>query len=202
MGKTKKKKSTKKSKAKKPVAAVTKKPITVEVRFKRWKKRWEALEEIEDQLDSGNYIEGDKRITKELEGYLNDPVVLPEKLDSSNKKNVRRMQEVVAKLDAQQSRVAAIQFSVAKILQLMERLEAIIRGGLLEAKIIDHSSTGPKQRVWIDRSCPQLLEARTVWTGMEKLTHIVNSKLTENKRSIKLQVTMDENARWADKIAP
>jgi hypothetical protein len=194
LGNTKKKKSTKKPKPKKPV--------TIEVRFKRWKKRWEALDEIEDQLDRGNYIEGDKRLTKELEAYLKDPVVLPEKLDSSNKKNVRNMQKAVAKLDAQQSRVAAIQFSVAKILQLLERLEAIVRGGLLEAKLIDQSSTGPKQKVWIDRACPTLLEAKTVWLGMEKLTHIVNSKLVENKRSIKLQVTMDENARWADKIAP
>lgn len=178
------------------------KPLTLEAKFEKWKKTWKALKKIESKLEKGNFVDGDKPLIKELEVYLKDPVVIPKRLDSSNKKNIRNMQEAVAKLDAQQSRVAAIQFSVAKILQLMDRLESIIRGGLLEAKIIDHVSTGPKQKVWIDRSCPSLLEAKTVWVGMEKMTHIVNSKLMENKRSIKLQVTMDENARWADKIAP
>jgi hypothetical protein len=169
----------------------------------KWSKRNEVVDGIVERLNSKpKYLKGSKSLEQELRSYLEDPVVIPSKLDSSNRANVRKIQKANAKLDARASRVASIQFSIAKVSQLLDRLEVIIRSELYKNRLLDVGSTQPKQKSTVNVVCPQLTEAQTVWKGMEHLCAIVSSRLHESSKSLHRQMKLDENARWADKIAP
>lgn len=157
---------------------------------------------IKKKLLAKDYLKGDKRLMAELEGYLHVPIVIPRRLSSSNKKNVRAVQRAVAELDARQTRVAAIQFSVAKVLQTFARLETLLRNELIAASLITDSMTGPKQRIILGMASPELQMAAVTWEHLEKMVTIVSSRLADSKKACQLQIKLDENARWADKVAP
>lgn len=162
-----------------------------------------VLKPINKQLKSKKfYTKGDKDLVQELERYLTLPIAIPKKLDSSNRKNIRALQSSIAELDARQTRVAAIQFTTAKILQLLNRLETILRNDLILHNVLNDHATGPKQKIVVSKACPKLQEALSVWEGMEKLVSIVSNRLADSKKACQLQIKLDENARWADKIAP
>lgn len=181
---------------------ITKKPKGYSS-LEKWARTNEVVVAIHERLNrSRKYRAPSKKIIAELHLYVKKPILIPKKLDSSNRKNVRRMQRANSELDARASRVASIQFSIAKVLQTLERSEVLIKAELYRAKLLDITATQPKQKSTVAVICPALAESWVAWKGMENLCSIVSSRVHDSFKSLQRQVKLDENARWADKIAP
>jgi hypothetical protein len=141
----------------------------------------------------------DPTLVLELESYLKDVPLLPKHISALKPAQVKKAQGILATLDAQQTRVAAVMFSTSKVLQLLARLELVVRNALLRAELITERSTKPAVINMIALVCPQLARVQLRWEGMERLSALVNNRLSDSRDSLRLQIKMDDNARWANR---
>ena len=142
------------------------------------------------------------KLTGELETYLATAPLIPRYLDASKRKTVKKAQAVLSELDANLTRVATINFEVAKILQSLVRLEILVKRALLEVGRLSERVTRPAAAAVVSLVSPQLSDLTSEWTGVKDLCTIVHGRLSDSKDSLKLQMRLDEAARWAEKIAP
>ena len=171
-------------------------------RARELKKTNGTIRKVNKQLKTSISLVVDDSLYSELEAYLNSPPVIPKHISASRKKDVKAAQEALQKLDSYQHRVAAVQFSVAKVLQALSRVETIVRAVLLRKDFITQSMTKHATLDRIALVCPLLAEKKTEWDGLDKLCQIVHSHLSDSKDSLKQQIKLDDNARWANKISP
>ena len=160
-----------------------------------------TLKKINRELKSES-LEIDDNLYVELEAYLNSSPVIPRHISASRRKDVKAAQEALQQLDSYQHRVAAVQFSVAKVLQALSRVETIIRSVLLKKDFITSSMTKQAALDRITLVCPLLAKRKADWDGLDKLCMIIHSHLGDSKDSLKQQIKLDDNARWANKISP
>ena len=144
----------------------------------------------------------DATLLTELEDYMQQVPILPKHISALRPEQVRRTQALLSKLDAQQTRVAAVQFSVAKMLQVLARLDLAVRNVLLEVGVLSATSTNPSAARMVALACPLLAQHQASWEAVEKLSALVANRLSDSKDSLKLQIKLDDNARWASKIGP
>lgn len=171
------------------------------VRAKELRKTNKTIRTLNRELKTDNLLIDDN-LYVELEAYLNSPPVIPRHISASRKRDVKAAQEALQQLDSYQHRVAAVQFSVTKVLQALSRVETIVRSVLLKEDFITSSMTkqGSKDRITL--VCPLLAQKKADWEGLDKLCQIVHSHLGDSKDSLKQQIKLDDNARWANKISP
>lgn len=178
-------------------------PVSPDDAIRRFSKRNKVIKRIQSKFKKRKTLLSlNQPFVKELHRYLKEPVVIPKKLDATNKKSVERIQESLAEVDAWQSRVALIQFDIAKVQQVLNRLETLLYTELVDSGFIQVSTTGPKQKVILSSACPTLQVAKTIWSDFETLCTIVNNRLSESKRTVHMQTKLDDNARWASKVSP
>jgi len=171
------------------------------VRAKELKKHNGTIKKVNRELKSTT-LDIDDNLYSELEAYLASPPVIPKHISASRRKDVKAAQEALQQLDSYQHRVAAVQFSVAKVLQALSRVETIVRSILLRHDFITSSMTKQASKDRIALVCPLLSRRRADWDGLDKLCQIVHGHLGDSKDSLKQQIKLDDNARWSNKISP
>lgn len=139
----------------------------------------------------------DRTLLEELETYLKQVPILPKRISALQPTQVKKTQTLLSRLDAQQTRVAAVQFSVAKTLQVLARLDLAVRNVLLEVGVLTATSTNPSAARMVALACPLLAQYQAAWEAVEKLSALVANRLSDSKDSLKLQIKLDDNARWA-----
>lgn len=144
----------------------------------------------------------DPAVITELGQYLSSVPLLPQQVSALKPAQVRKVQSILAELDAQQTRVAAVMFSTAKVLQVLTRLELVVRNALLRAELITERSTKPAVQNMIALVCPRLARIQLKWEGVERLSALVNNRLGDSRDSLRLQIKLDDNARWANRGGP
>ena len=180
---------------------VSTKPTTSQL-AKKVCTRSRTIKQINEELRSSEVLVIDEILYDELKAYLDSPPLLPKYISGERKKDVRAAQAALQELDGYQHRVAAVQFSVAKVLQALSRLETIVRGVLLKRDFILQSMTKHASQDRIALVCPLLPRVRAEWEGLDKLCTIVHNRISDSKDSLKQQIKLDDNARWANKISP
>jgi hypothetical protein len=180
---------------------VPKKPLTLLAKVKalRADPAWKTIRQINKTLHTQQDFNLDPDVEAELQGYLCSSPLIPKYVSANNLQQVKRAQATLSEFDACLSRVVALQFDVAKAQQSLERLETIVRrilmgGGVLTDKITKMGATDTMAMV-----CPRLVDRLAAWQGLEKLCTLVHKRLSDSKDSLRLQIKLDDNARWAAK---
>jgi hypothetical protein len=158
-----------------------------------------TLRLVDQKLEEDSALKTDGSLYAELEAYLEEAPLLPKRIDAESRATVRRAQRNLQELDALLSRVVFLQITVAKALKTLTRIEVIVRSELIKADFIRDSMTKHAIASRIAVAFPTLVSFQTEWTALEKLAALVHSRLSDSKDSLRLQMKLDDNARWASR---
>jgi len=161
-----------------------------------------VVRQVNRELAHTSTLAFNPKVVEELETYLTTAPLIPKYLDASKQKTVKKAQAVLSELDANLTRVATIQFEIAKVLQSLVRLEILVKRELLLVGRLGERMTRPAIAGVVGLVSPQLSDLQSDWNSAKDLCTIVHSRLSDSKDSLKLQMRLDEAARWANKIVP
>lgn len=160
------------------------------------------LKRLSLRLESASELQGNPKLIEELELYLQEAPLIPRYINAQKRKTVNEAQRILSELDSKLTRVVTIQFEVSKIQQSLIRLEILAKRELLDLGVISDRMTRPAVSNVLSLYLPKLTEFENEWAAAEKLCTLVQQRLADSKDSLRLQMKLDDNARWAGKISP
>jgi hypothetical protein len=159
-----------------------------------------ALRFVQERLaEEDSVLVTDGSLYTELESYLTEAPVLPRKISATDESTVRRAQNNLREVDSYLSRVVFVQIAVAKALKTLTRLEVIVKSELLKAGFLKDGMTKHAIDSRISVAFPKLVDFKIEWSALEKLAALVHNRLSDSKDSLRLQMKLDDNARWASR---
>jgi len=144
-------------------------------------------------------LDANPAIDQELSGYLSVQKLLPELLSADSRESVNQAQKALYELQGRLDRVAAIHFSVRKVLRGLSRLEVLVKRDLADAGVIAQKTSKPQTEVVISLTVHELTMYQSRWGHMEKLCIAVQKHLTDARENLAVQMKLDHNWQWSQR---
>ena len=138
----------------------------------------------------------------EIRRYLEVGSLLPSVVSFESSKTVRKAQKALSIMGARLDRIVAIHHDAKRVLQIISMIEHQLIGYLTKHSILPIKSTGPQQNQTMFRLCPVLFRAKDQWSAVDSICTQAQQRLSSARESIKLQVKLDDNLRWAQERSP
>jgi len=138
----------------------------------------------------------------EVRGYLAISDLLPTVVNFEKPKSIRQAQRALATIEARLDRIVAIHHDAKRVLQIISSIEYQTLSFLSRAKVLAEKSTGPAQQPTLNQLVPKLITARVRWQTVDQICTQAQQRLAAAKESVKLQLKLDDNLRWAQERSP
>ena len=138
----------------------------------------------------------------EVRGYLAISDLLPTVVNFEKPKTIRQAQRALATIEARLDRIVAIHHDAKRVLQIISSIEYQALSFLSRVGALAEKSTGPAQQQKLNQLVPKLITARTRWQTVDQICTQAQQRLGAAKESVKLQLKLDDNLRWAQERSP
>ena len=138
----------------------------------------------------------------EVRGYLAISDLLPTVVNFEQPKSIRKAQRALATIEARLDRIVALHHDAKRVLQIIASVEYQTLSTLSRDRIVPEKATGPAQQQKINQLLPKLVTAKVKWQTVDQICTQAQQRLAAAKESVKLQLKLDDNLRWAQERSP
>jgi len=130
-------------------------------------------------------------------GHLIPTVIASDDVDA-----VRKAQESVAKIESILDRIIAIHHDAKIALQGISKVESIVVSALVDAGELAKNASGPTQQRILTTYVRNLMVVKNEWAVIIDLCQQAQSRLGSALKSLKFQIDLESNLRWAQHRPP
>jgi hypothetical protein len=138
----------------------------------------------------------------EIRGYLFISDLLPTVVNFEQPKSIRKAQRALATIEARLDRIVSLHHDAKRVLQIISSVEYQTLSTLSRDRVLPEKATGPAQQQKINQLLPKLVTAKVRWQTLDQICTQAQQRLAAAKESIKLQLKLDDNLRWAQERSP
>lgn len=138
----------------------------------------------------------------EVRGYLLVSELLPTVVDFEKPQSIRKAQRALATIEARLDRIIAIHHDAKRVIQIIVAVEYQVLSTFSRDRLIAEKATGPAQQQKLNQMVPKLVTAKVRWQTVDQICTQAQQRLAAAKESIKLQLKLDDNLRWAQERSP